>query len=119
MKRVQALMFMMAIVALASYPAAEGSAYCETTCPSGIVLKCCLASGTCTSSSDSVNCNGTVLTCAAADERHACLQACQDQLFLCRIECPSLDDRVCQRACTDAYRDCQWSCPPGPTSIGC
>ncbi len=93
---------------------AQASAYCSVTCPNGVVLKCCLSSGTCTSvPGDSINCNGTPQTCAAV----SCELQCYGNYFSCSNSCTTpLTCRLCDRS----YDNCVASCGPGIYSnLGC
>jgi hypothetical protein len=93
---------------------ASASAYCSVTCPSGIVLQCCLSSGTCTSvTGTSIDCDGTPQTCEAAD----CARHCEDAYDNCLHSC--FGTLSC-RACEISYSSCTQRCgPDGRNNIGC
>lgn len=103
----------LALAPLGPVPA-SASAYCSVTCPSGIVLQCCLSSGTCTSiTGTSIDCNGTAQTCEAADCDRNCENNHDSCLFSCfgTLEC---------RACDIIYNNCVQNCgPDGRNNIGC
>lgn len=106
--------------ALSLGPAVASAALtCNVTCPSGATLKCCLSSGSCSSTPNSIDCNGTTLSCAAVDASNACKAACVAQ----RDHCGSAvcnGDRACYREiCLTDYFDCLFSCPGAPSNIGC
>lgn len=93
---------------------ASASAYCSVTCPSGIVLQCCLSSGTCTSvTGSSIDCNGTAQTCEDAD----CIRHCDDVHDECLRNC--VTTLQC-RGCDIWYNGCTQNCGPnGRNNIGC
>lgn len=89
---------------------AQASAFCSVNCPSGIVLTCCLSTGSCTSiPGTSVNCNGALLSCS----NEACTNNCILNYESCLGGCVG---RTC-RLCETGFDACLSQC--GQTNIGC
>lgn len=106
--------------ALSLGPAVASAALtCNVTCPSGATLKCCLSSGSCSSTTNSIDCNGTTLSCAAVDAANACKSSCVQQRDACGLNfCHG--ERGCYRdVCIPEYFDCLFACPGAPSNIGC
>lgn len=107
-------------VALSLGPAVASAALtCNVTCPSGATLKCCLSSGSCSSTTNSIDCNGTTMSCAAIDAYNACRSSCIAQRNACGSNVCG-GDRACYRdVCMPDYFDCLTSCGGQPaTNIG-
>lgn len=122
MRKVLVMAGLLAVVVFATYGGptrAVASQTCTATCPSGSVLQCNVANGTCTSTGTTVTCCGqTHNACAAIDAWNACRSACFDDYDACRSSCrvrvPCLDD--CANARTACFNSCgtrpttTWSC---------
>lgn len=107
--------------ALSLSPAVASAALtCTVTCSSGTTLKCCLSSGSCSSTSNSIDCNGTTLSCAAVSAYNACRSACTAQRDACGWNVCG-GDRDCYREiCIPENIDCIIACGAQPqTNIGC
>ena len=119
MKRRSVLLICLVLLSAATYLSApriaSASAMCNTTCSSGIQLRCC-TSGTCsTVSGSSVNCNGTTLSCGPVDSWSACRSVCFANDCTTTCEFP-FECRMCQRE----LNQCLSECGPTPTTnIGC
>jgi hypothetical protein len=103
--------------ALGSGSPASATQTCSTSCGT-TTLKCCVATGTCTSAAGSINCNGTVYTCDAINAYNACRSDCLAGRTACRNQCTT---RTCLLDCDDEYQAClTFQCGPAPqTSFGC
>lgn len=95
---------------------ARASAYCQVTCPSGLVLSCCTSTGTCTSTpGSSINCNGTIMNCGPASAYDDCLSECRERWYSCMNSC----EFTCG-ICDSKLAICENRCgEPVPSSIGC
>jgi len=92
---------------------AQASGYCSVTCSGGVVLSCCLSSGTCTSTpGTSIDCNGILQDCAGAD----CRQTCENNFTNCQNRCQR--PAICMM-CEPAYQECLQNCGGAPNNIGC
>jgi hypothetical protein len=118
MRKVLLMAGLLAVVVFATYGGPTGAAAsqtCTATCPSGAVLQCNVANGTCSSTGATVTCCGqTHSNCAAIDAWNACRNACFDDYDDCRSQCrvriPCLDD------CNAARTACLSSCGTRPTT---
>lgn len=98
---------------------ASASLTCNVTCPSGATLKCCLSSGSCSSTTTSIDCNGTMMTCEDVDSYNACRSACTQQRDACGWNV-CRGDRDCYREiCIPEHMDCLIGCGGATTNIGC
>jgi hypothetical protein len=97
---------------------AEASATCNTTCPGGATLSCC-TQGTCsTTNGVSVNCNGTLMSCSAADLYRTCRNNCFAARSACLANCGLT--QPCGQHCNSQFNTCLAACGPVPvTNIGC
>jgi hypothetical protein len=100
-------------------PGAGAGPMCTATCSSGTTLQCCLASGTCTAGSGTIDCNGTLLTCGPIDAYNACRNACENERQACSADC-NFQKTCYSEYCYPAYRACLSDCGSRPTTnIGC
>ena len=124
MKRALLLTFVLAAALWAGAfdpGAAQASSTCTTTCPSGVTLKCCVATGTCTSSASGLDCAGVSHTCADYDAgaaaRTNCLGNCFDSYEACVDSCTTF---TCVNQCVQVRNYCNSHCPAAPaTTWGC
>lgn len=82
---------LLGLVASAGYettPLASASQTCTVTCTSGSPITCIVASGTCSTSSNSVTCCGSTHGCSAINSYDACFQECQVAFDGCLSRCP-------------------------------
>ncbi len=97
---------------------AEASQTCTVSCSSGTSLQCCLNSGSCSTASGSIDCNGTTLTCGPIDAWNACKADCLAMRNYCYSDCNF--ERTCAGYCNNWYFNCTLGCGPKPqTNIGC
>jgi hypothetical protein len=97
---------------------AVASQTCNTTCSSGAVITCTVASGTCSSSPGSVSCCGQVHDCSAIDAHETCINNCDAAFDACASRCRVFDP--CVRNCATTRNSCYTNCGPAPqTSFSC
>jgi hypothetical protein len=96
---------------------AEAYQTCTVYCQYGASLRCC-TNGTCSTSPGTLNCDGTVVTCAASDTWRACLDDCYANYEDCVTTC---DSSQCLKLCSDLRSLCQRQiCGTAPqTNFGC
>lgn len=111
--------FFVLTCALSLGPAvAEASQTCTVTCSSGATLQCCLNTGSCSTTSSSIDCNGTTLSCGPINTWTSCTNLCLTRRNSCYAACNF--QRPCVDSCNTAYFNCGLSCGPRPTTnIGC
>lgn len=89
---------------------AQASAFCSVTCPNGVVLTCCLSTGSCTSvQGTSINCNGALMSCS----HEACVNNCALNYESCLGGCFGRSCRLCEVGFDACLSQC------GQTNIGC
>jgi hypothetical protein len=95
---------------------------CSTTCSGGVTIKCCVATGTCSSSGGSLDCAGVSHTCADYDAANSaynsCLSSCQASYNVCASHCTT-HTFTCLAPCVTARNNCEDSCQPPQTNFGC
>ncbi len=101
---------------------AQASQMCSTTCSGGVTLKCCVSTGSCTSSPGQIECNGVVHTCAEWQAGAAAVDNCVNNCYAtydaCIVPCRTF---TCIGNCTRARNTCENNCYlSGPqTNWGC
>jgi hypothetical protein len=97
---------------------AVASQTCSTTCSSGAVIKCTVATGTCSSSPGSVSCCGQVHGCSAIDAYYSCFDRCEAEYDACVSQCTTFNP--CVNDCLQNRNFCESFCGSAPqTSFSC
>ena len=110
------------VLALALWfiPSTGEAQTCTVSCGGGVTLSCCLSSGSCTSFTSSIDCNGTTLSCAAIQAYNSCNTNCVNQRNYCGSAVCGGDKACYTEVCIPDYMDCRASCGSRPTTnIGC
>ncbi len=91
-------------------PAAASSEKCSTTCsPSGAVLNCMVANGSCSSTNTSVTCCGQTHSCTPNNDWWDCIEACIHGSAACT-----------GKTCPDIQQGCIQGCGSAPpTNFSC
>lgn len=99
---------------------AQASQMCSTTCSGGVTLKCCVSSGSCTSSSGQISCNGVVHSCADWQAAYAayngCLSRCDAEFQACMSTCTTF---TCIEDCGSNRNFCESFCSYPQSNWGC
>jgi hypothetical protein len=99
---------------------ADASLTCNVTCASGATLRCCLSSGSCSSTAGGIDCNGTLMNCSDIDSYNDCRADCRWYRDDCFWSLCNGEKECIGTYCQPQYFDCLANCGPAPTTnIGC